>query len=88
MPKARTRTKSKTKLPAALKTAELRDSMGPIRLPEIDPEDRERNDMRELQFLQRKLAALHYEQHERPAMLAKIAQLKAALEATMMEMEA
>jgi hypothetical protein len=57
----------------------LRDAAGLIRQPELDPEDREMNDQRELQYLQRKLAALHYEQHERPAVLAKIAELKEIL---------
>jgi hypothetical protein len=38
------------------------------------------NNRRELQFLQRLLAARHYEKHERPRILAKIAQLRALLE--------
>jgi hypothetical protein len=59
---------------------ELRDSMGPIRLPEVDPEDVERNDQRELHFLQRQLAARQYQQYERPKVLAKIAELRALLE--------
>jgi hypothetical protein len=82
MTKARTRARTKSQTAetgAGTNPMELRDSMGRIRLPEIDPEDVERNDRRELQFLQRQLAALHYQEHERPAVLAKIAELKEIL---------
>src|ERR1700751_1687681 len=58
----------------------LRDAAGPIRLPERTPEDLEMNDLRELRYLQRVLAARHYEVRERPRILAEIAKLRALLE--------
>lgn len=82
MSKARAASKRKSipKSSQPFLTEPLRDGAGLIRQPERDPEDQETNDQRELQYLQRLLAARHYQQYERPAVLAKIAQLRALLE--------
>jgi hypothetical protein len=57
----------------------LESGSGPYEAPLLDPEDLELNDRRKLQWLQKMLAARHYEKFERPAILAKIAELEALL---------